>query len=114
MARVQDYANEHVTAFNNAVSRRDFESFLTRFEDDALMRFENVPGVGVAQFVGRRAFTAGYEEQPPDDQIRIAGAVRSEGQIIVIPFVWLRDGAAGTLRLTLRGNLIARMVVTFD
>ena len=114
MAQIQDFAHEHVAAFNRAVESRNFASFLKRFDDDAVMRFENVPGVGVIEFAGRQAFTAGYEEQPPDDRICIAAPVRNEGQTLVIPFTWLRDGAAGVLRLTLNRNRIVRMVVTFD
>lgn len=43
-------------AFNSAFTRRDFAAFLTRFDDDAVMRFENVPGVGDLEFAGRHAY----------------------------------------------------------
>lgn len=107
------FAHDHVAAFNSAVVSRDFAGFLTRFDDDAVMRFENVPGAGVLEFSGRHAFAASYEEQPPDDEIRLAGPVRLEDQTIVIPFAWQRDGAPGTMRLTVRDDRISRMVVTF-
>ena len=77
------------------------------------MRFENVPGVGVLEFAGRLACTAAYAQRPPDDQIGVAGTVSDEGGIIVIPFVWRRDGRRGVLRLTVNDGRISRMVVTF-
>jgi len=112
--KADDFAREHVAAFNSAVASRDFADFLTRFEDDAVMRFENVPGAGVIELAGRPAITAGYDEQPPDDEISIEGDVRIEGESIVIPFAWRRDGAPGTMRLDLSGDQISRMVVTFE
>lgn len=112
--QAQDFAAEHVTAFNDAVASQDFASFLARFEDDAVMRFENVPGAGTFELAGRRAFTEGYQERPPDDQMRIAGEVRDDGGAIMIPFRWLRDDAAGVMHLTLRRCRIIRMVVIFS
>ena len=114
MPSVHDVLERHVELFNAGVRQHDFGAMLSQFADDAVMRFENVPGVGVIEFAGRQAFTAGYEEQPPDDRICIAAPVRNEGQTLVIPFTWLRDGAAGVLRLTLNRNRIVRMDVTFD
>ena len=66
-------ADEHVAAFNDAVASQDFASFLARFHDDAVMRFENLPGIGVQEFAGRVAYTSAYERQPPDDRIRRIG-----------------------------------------
>ena len=113
MSWVQEFADEHIAAFNSAVASRDFASFLARFDDDALMRFENMPGVGVLEFAGRMAYTSAYEQQPPDDQIEITGTVRDEGGMVVIPFTWRRDGSLGVLRLTVRNRRISNMVVTF-
>ena|SRR5215467_3553195 len=113
MGRVKEFADEHVMAFNSAVASQDFTGFLARFDDDALMRFENVPGVGVLEFAGRPAYAAAYAQQPPDDHIGIAGPVCDEGGIIVIPFVWRRDGGPGVLRLMVNEGRISRMVVTY-
>lgn len=113
MSWVQGFADEHIAAFNSAVAARDFGGFLARFDDDALMRFENVPGVGVLEFAGRLAYTSAYELQPPDEQIDIKGSVRDEGGIVVIPFTWQRDGAPAVMRLTVRNGRISQMVVTF-
>jgi hypothetical protein len=111
--RVEDLAAEHVAAFNDAVASGDFAAFLERFADDAVMRFENVPGAGVLEFPGRAAYAAAYARQPPDDQISIAGPVHDRDGTIVIPFVWRRDGTAGAMRLTLRDGRISRLVVAF-
>jgi hypothetical protein len=70
---VEEFAAEHVAAFNAAVTSGDFASFLQRFGDAAVVRFENVPGAGTVEFVGRAAFSAAYEQQPPDDLIEVAG-----------------------------------------
>jgi hypothetical protein len=43
-----------VAACNDTVATGDFASFLARFDDDAVMRFENVPGVGVLELASNR------------------------------------------------------------
>jgi hypothetical protein len=86
---------------------------MKRFADDALMRFENVPGAGTLEFAGRPAIAAAYEQQPPDDQVDPAGPAREEDGAVVIPFAWRRDGAPGMMRLTVSDDRISRIVVTF-
>ena len=68
--RVEELADTHVAAFNGAVVSHDFTSFLARFDDDA---------------AGRAAYAADYAQQPPDDQIRIAGPVCDECGSLMIP-----------------------------
>jgi hypothetical protein len=109
----QEYADEHMIAFNRSAATGDFAGFLARFADDASVRFENVPGAGVLEFTGRADYTAAYDRQPPDDQIDITGPVRDDEGTLVIPFAWRHHGSPGTLRLTLRSGQIQRMVVTF-
>ncbi len=110
----QHFAVRHVAAFNRAVETGDFASFLTRFADDAVIRFENVPGaVGVLEFAGRAAYTAAYADQPPDDQIDIVGSVRQEKDVIVISFAWRSDGGPGIMRAVVSAGLIAGMSVQF-
>jgi SnoaL-like domain len=111
--RPQDFADRHVAAFNDAVARGDFAAFLDRFHDEAVMRFENVPGAGVLEYAGRPAWTAAYQRQPPDDEMRAASPAEDEDGTIVVRFVWARDGSAGVVRLTVRDGLVTRMVVTF-
>ena len=91
----------------------DFGGFLAGFTDDAVVRFENVPGAGPLEFAGRAAYTAAYEQQPPDDQIDISEPARDDGGTVVIPFAWRRDGALGTMRLGARDGHIDRLTVTF-
>ncbi len=110
---VRDYAGLHVAAFNSAVERGDFGAFRTRFADDAVIRFENVPGAGPLEFAGRAAYTAAYADQPSGDQI-VAAAARREDGAIVVPFGWRRDGGRGTMCMIVSAGLIARMTVQFD
>ena len=113
MSWASDFAREYTAAFNDSVTRGDFGALLARFADDASIRFENVPGAGVLEFTGRAAYTSAYEHRPPDDYIDVAGPVSEDGAAVVIPFVWRRDQAPGTLRITVAGGVIRRMVVTF-
>jgi hypothetical protein len=114
-------AARHVAAFNDAVETSDFSEFLLLFTDDGFVRFENLPGTGTMEFVGREAFTRAYREHPPDDQIDIAGAVAMAGDSVVVPFTWRRDHAPGAMRLTFTGGdpellderLVKAMTVTF-
>lgn len=114
MTGIAGFAASHIDAFNHAVAAADFGDFLTRFSDAAVLRFENVPGAGNLESSGRSAYTAAYAEQPPDDQIDIAGSVVEDGAVLVIPFAWRRDGSRGTMRLTTASGLIERMAVRFD
>jgi hypothetical protein len=117
-------AARHVAAFNDAVAAKNFSEFLCLFTDDAVIRFENVPGAGQLEFAGREAYTEAYAKQPPDDQIDISGRAEpdEDGNGVVVPFAWRRDGHRGTLRLTysasddgdLDDRLVTRMTVIFD
>lgn len=93
-------ASHHVAEFNDAVAAGRFAQFLCLFADDAVIRFENVPGAGTLEFAGRDTFTRAYARQPPDDKIDIAGPVTVDGAEVVVPFTWQRDQAPGTMRLT--------------
>ncbi len=116
-------AARHVSAFNDAVAARNFSEFLCLFTDDAVIRFENVPGVGQLEFAGREAYTKAYAKQPPDDEIDINGRAEpdEDGGGVVVPFAWRRDGSRGTIRLTytaandgdLDSRLVTRMTVIF-
>lgn len=113
MSTARDIADRHVAAFNEAVVTGDFADFLGRFDDAAVIRFENVPSAGQLEFAGRPAYTQAYVQLPPDDQIVVAGPPGDDGGSVVIPFAWRRDGARGTMRLVRADGRIARMVVTF-
>jgi len=113
MTTLDEFALDHAAAFNDAVARGRFDDFLTRFSDDAVVRFENLPGAGTLEFDGLAAIAEAYREQPPDDQIDIAGEPRDEGGTIVIRFEWRRDGSPGVMRITRAGGQITRMTVVF-
>jgi hypothetical protein len=111
---VGDFAEGHVTAFNAAVAAGDFAGFLDGFTDDAVIRFENVPGAGWLEYSGRPAYEAAYAERPPDDEMDIAGTVEHEGGDVIIPFAWRRDpGSRGIMRLTRTDDRISKLIVMF-
>lgn len=112
--RVAGFVADHLAVFNAGVASGDFSALLARFTDDAVVRFENVPGAGVLEFAGRDSYTSAYGANPPDDEIKMTGDPREEDGAIVIAFVWRRDKAPGVMRLTVNeDDLIKEMVVTF-
>ena len=104
--------DEHVKRFNAAVRSGDFGPMLENFSDDATMAFEGVP---VGPFVGRDAIAQAYREQPPDDELDVLD-VREDGNTVVAGYAWRRepDVRAGELRLTVEGDRISKLVVTFE
>ena len=65
--------------------------------------------------MGRDAIAQAYREQPPDDELDVLD-IRREGDTLIAGYAWRRrpDVRAGELRLTVDGDLISRLVVTFD
>jgi steroid delta-isomerase len=104
--------DEHVERFNAGVRTGDFAPMLEPFADDAEMAFEGVP---VGPFIGREAIAEAYRERPPDDELDVVD-LRRDGDTFVAGYAWRRDPhvRAGELRLTVDGDRIARLVVTFD
>ena len=104
--------DEHVKRFNTGVRSGDFAPMLERFAGEATMAFEGVP---VGPFVGRDAIAQAYRDQPPDDELEVLDT-RHDGDTFVAGYAWRRapDVRAGELRLTVEGDLITRLVVTFD
>jgi hypothetical protein len=109
---VRRLLDEHVGRFNAGVRSGDFGSMLEQFADDAEMAFEGVP---VGPFVGKDAIAEAYRERPPDDELDILDT-RREGDTFVAGYAWRREPGkrAGELRLTVDGERITRLVVTFD
>lgn len=103
-------AVEHVRLFNDAVTSGRWEPFTDRFAVDAELVFVGVPA---GPFIGRQAIAQAYRESPPDDTIAINGAPRRDGDAIVVPYRWNRTNETGTMRLTSKGGLITKLVVTF-
>jgi steroid Delta-isomerase len=102
----------HVTAFNKGVRTGNFDAMVERFADDAEMVFEGVPA---GPFVGRAAIADAYREQSRDDEIDILDVREHEGVIEAL-YGWRRDGGAtaGRMLLTPAGELIERLLVTFE
>jgi hypothetical protein len=107
-----DLLTEHVDRFNQAIRSGDFAPMLAGFSPDAEMIFE---GVLVGPFVGLEAIAAAYASQPPDDEVRLLASPRLEANTLVAEYAWRANGTrAGRMRLTPRGILIQRLVVTFE
>jgi steroid Delta-isomerase len=103
--------DEHVKRFNAGVRSGDFGPMLENFSDDATMAFEGVP---VGPFAGRDAIAQAYRDRPPDDELDVLDS-RRDGDTFVAGYAWRRepDVRAGELRLTVDGDRITKLVVTF-
>jgi steroid Delta-isomerase len=106
----RQFLNEHVTTFNEAVRSGDFAPLVELFADDAVLEFANVPA---GPFHGREAIAAAYAAQAPDDELDVLDVTEDEHGVLVERFAW-RRGGTGTMRITLDGGRIGRLVVAFD
>jgi hypothetical protein len=104
--------DDHVGRFNDGVRTGDWEPMVGGFAEDAAMEFRGVP---VGPFVGRDAIAAAYQEQPPDDELRVLEQRQANGRIEA-RYAWLAepDVPAGELILTSEDGAIRKLVVTFD
>jgi drug/metabolite transporter (DMT)-like permease len=110
--RVSDLMDEHIERFNGGVRTGDWAPMIGGFSADAEMEFRGVP---VGPFVGRDAIAAAYEQQPPDDQMRVLEHRQVDGRIEA-RYAWLAEPevAAGEMFLTPEDGAIRKLVVTFD
>ena len=103
---------DHVRRFNDAVRSGDFTEMVDGFAPDAEMSFVGAPA---GPFAGRDAIAAAYAAQPPDDEIRLLGEPRIDGETVQTDYAWAAEGTrAGRLILTERDGAIAGLVVTFE
>ncbi len=103
---------DHVRRFNDAVRSGDFTEMVDGFAPDAEMAFVGAPA---GPFAGREAIAAAYAEQPPDDEIRLLGEPRVDGETVETDYAWAAEGTrSGRLILTERDGAVARLVVTFE
>jgi steroid Delta-isomerase len=114
MSWASDFLGEYVTIFNASVTSGDFAPVLARFADGAVLRFENVPpDSSTLEYAGRSAFTAAYDDNPPDDQIDLTGEPAANGDHLVGTFAWRSDGGTGVLDLVVDDGMIQSMTVIF-
>ena len=105
--------DDHVASFNHGIRSSDWGPMLARFTPDATLEFRGVP---VGPFKGREAIAAAYADNPPDDEIEILEASRSEDEIDAV-YAWRADKGtpAGHMILGLTGDgQVDRLVVTFE
>ena len=102
----------HVELFNEGVRSRDFAPMLEQFTEDAELVFEGAPA---GPFHGRAAIAAAYASNPPDDEVDVLSSEQDDGTIVA-RYAWRADNGrpAGRMIFTMRGEQIARLVVTFE
>jgi RimJ/RimL family protein N-acetyltransferase len=107
-----DAAYEYVARHNQGVRAGDWEALADCFAEDATLEFEEV---SPRRFSGRETIAAAYRDRLPDDELRVLDAAEDgeDGDEVVVRYAWAAapDEPAGTLRLTLHGGEIARLVV---
>jgi steroid delta-isomerase len=103
----------HVEAFNEGVRTGDFRPMVEGFTPDGEMTFRGVP---VGPFGGREAIERAYRDQRPDDELRVLDAYERDDEVIVARYAWAKTPSttAGEMLITPDGDLIARLVVTFE
>src|SRR5215472_3639466 len=108
------FVTQYIATFNAAVATGDYAPLLRWFSDDAVLRFENVPpAAATLEFAGRQAYTAAYADNPPDDQIDLAGEPRVEGGHVTVAFAWRRDRSPGVLDFVIADGMVASLTVRF-
>ncbi len=107
-----DLLRRHVEAFNKGVRSGDFGPMIDGFTDEAVLVFEGAP---VGPFIGRSAIAEAYRSQPPDDEIDILRVSEADATIEAL-YGWHRDLGlpAGRMIISPSGELISRLVVTFE
>jgi steroid delta-isomerase len=111
-ASVNELLADHVSRFNQGVQTGEWHRMLASFHEGAEMEFRGIP---VGPFVGKDAIAAAYDEQPPDDELRVLEERERDGRVEA-RYAWLRDPhlAAGEILITPRDGKIMKLVVTFD
>lgn len=102
----------HVGSFNAGVRTGDWRSLIGGCTDDVTLEFAGVPVPSVS---GRAAVAAAYAADPPAGEITVLDA-RRDGDEVVAEWRMLAAPSVrvGELRLRLRGERVARMLVSFD
>ncbi len=108
------FAADYVAGFNAAVATGDYAPLTAWYSEDAVLRFENVPPEAASlEFAGRQAIADAYAQNPPDDQIELAGEPIERNGHVTVAFAWRRDGSPGVLDFVLADGLISALTVTF-
>jgi hypothetical protein len=113
VSEAMDLLRRHVALFNEGVRTGDFGPMLEHFTEDAELAFEGVPA---GPYKGGDVIARAYREQPPDDQLDVLEAREVEDGLVIARYAWRREPriSAGEMRITLDGDRIAKLVVTFD
>lgn len=112
---MQDEAGEFlqqvVALYNTGVRTRDFRGFVALLTDDAVLDFEGTSEL--RPFRGKAAIMQHFEDDPPDDGIRIK-RWKQNGAEIAAEFTWLDiPEGRGCLYIERRETQIAGITVAF-
>lgn len=103
----------HVERFNAGVETGDFSAMVQQFAPHAEMVFE---GTLTGPYRSRDEIADAYRTDPPDDSVMVLAEPVAHGDTAVGSYGWRAHAGtrAGEMRVTVAGQQIRRLVVTFD
>jgi hypothetical protein len=101
--------DEHAALFNASVLTGEWSLFVATFDDDAHMRFEDLP---VGPYQGRAAIATAYAKQPPDDTMTVVAVEPVDEDAARVRFSWDRGGD-GTMTIRWRDGQVADLTIAF-
>lgn len=110
-ATAQDFLDHFVSVFNASVRRGNFADFVRLFAGDAVLEYDGIPDPPIE---GIAAIARRYQENPPDDEIRVI-RWKAQGDRIMAEFRWcdIPEASGGCCIIQLRGGEIAHLTVAF-
>jgi RimJ/RimL family protein N-acetyltransferase len=104
--------HDYIGVHNECVRTGNWEPLRSWFTDDAELAFGGVP---VGPFRGADEIARAYRERPPDDLVLTFRVDEEDGRAVA-HYGWLREPAvvAGRMLLTPAGDLVSKLVVTFE
>lgn len=98
-----------IASYNTGVRTRDFSGFLALLTEDAVLEFEGVPERGPIS--GKEAIAQHFEDDPPDDQLRVK-RWKSDGAQILAEFSWTDiPESGGCLLVRARDSLAEHITI---
>ncbi len=103
--------SELVSLYNAGVRTRNFSGLLALLADDAVFTFEGTSDRG--PLVGKPAIAQHFQDDPPDDAVRIVRWKR-QGNEIAAQFGWLDiPEGGGCLYVEPRNGRVLRLTIAF-
>ena len=101
-----------VSQFNAGVRSRNFSQYLDLFDQRAVLEYEGVPDWG--PFEGKDAIARRFEDDPPDDEIRVTRWKYDRGRVIA-QFVWrdIPEACGGAIVIVPRDQKVTHLTIAF-